>query len=426
MLADYGAEIIKVESAARPEIGRVTIFANNDPGDRYWEKGGFYAEASRNKLGVSIDLSKPDGRRLFLDLVKISDVVLENFTPRVMENFGLTYEELRKIQPDLIMFSSTGFGHDGPWRNYRAYGFSLEPTTGITFATGYPDTPPIRSIISYTDTPATYAGTFAVLAALEYRAETGKGQWIDLSQYEVGVSFVAEAAIDYQITGREEGRRANRDSTMAPHNVYRCQGNDQWLAIAVRNDSDWKVLCGVAGDPRLEDDSLYGTFESRKQRESEIDSILADWAANRDPKEAAAMLQSVGVPASLVQDSREMYFDPQLVDREFFSKVRHPDDVPGLGTRLYPGAPWVLNDGRPPIRKPAPTLGQHNREVLTGFLGIGDEELERLSGADVLGTIPHGVKKANFGQFAALPELQQTGVIRDYDPDFRERLHIDE
>lgn len=421
MLADYGAEVIKIESTVRPELGRVTVFLDSSPGARYWEKGGYYTEINRNKTGVSLDLSKPESRDVFLELVRVSDVLLENFTPRVMENFGLSYSSLVKVCPDLIMVSATGFGHSGPWRNYRAYGFTLEPATGLSHFTGYEDEVPVKSGITYTDTPAAYSATLAVTAALEYRERTGIGQWIDLSQYEVGAAFAAEGILDFQESGEPGGRRGNRDKLYAPQGVYRCQGDDQWLAISVRSDAEWTALCTVIDRPDLAADPRYSTSFERKQREREIDRALDSWAASRDAKEASRRLQAARVPAGLVLDSRELTLDPHLNERGFFTKVRHTEEIPELGTRTHPGPPWMLNGERPDGGNAAPTLGEHTAQVFRNLLGMPESALQSLADAGLTGTVPAGARNIHQGK-TTIEDLKRIGEIRDYDLDYQEKL----
>lgn len=218
-LAELGAEVIKIESAAR--IDNIRLLGppvDNRVLDKPWETTGRFHDANRNKYGITLDFTKPKGKEVFKALVKISDVVVENFTADVMTRLGLDYESLSMIKPDIIMLSATGYGHSGPWRSYRAMGQSLEPAFGLAHLTGYPNEPPMRCGMTYSDWTAARAGTLAILIALEYRRRTGKGQWIDLSQYEVGVSLIGEALMDYAMNGRVQTRMGNRSEYgMAPH-----------------------------------------------------------------------------------------------------------------------------------------------------------------------------------------------------------------
>ena len=215
LLADMGAEVIKLESHNRLDTVRVGPLPDNIVPERYWDASCWYQATNPNKMGITLDLNTEDGIRLVKELVKISQVVVENFAPRVMANLGLDYPRLREVKPDIIMLSSTGYGHSGPWRDYVVYGWALEPMT-ISHLTGYADAGPFATPVPYTDMPATLYGAFSVLSALEYHRRTGKGQWIDLSQYEVGVAAVGEAVLDCTMNGRIQTRMGNRHPTMAP------------------------------------------------------------------------------------------------------------------------------------------------------------------------------------------------------------------
>ncbi|MBI3954150.1 MAG: CoA transferase, partial [Chloroflexi bacterium] len=245
LMADLGAEVIKVESITRLDDARPAYYADNDPSGDYWEKGTQYLGANSNKHHLTLNLSTPQGVRLFKELVSVSDVVAENYTPRVMKGFGLDYEALRKLRPDLVMVSSTGFGHAGPWRNYSAFGWGLEPMV-ISHLTGRPDRAPLNSAIPIPDMAGALHGAFAIMAALQHQRRTGQGQWVDISQYEIGVHYIARALMDYTLNGRVQDRMGNRHVTMCPHNAYPCRGDDMWIAIAVAPAGEGVV--GAHGD----------------------------------------------------------------------------------------------------------------------------------------------------------------------------------
>jgi len=297
LLADFGAEVVKVESCSRLDTSRTGAYPYNRLGPRYWDEPSWYQASNPNKLGVTLDLGRPRGAELFRELVKISDVVAENFSPRVMANFGLDYAALRDVKPDIIMLSSTGFGHSGPWQNYIAYGWGLEQMSGVSHLTGYADGPPMRSPVAYTDLPSALLGATAIMAALEYRRTTGKGQWIDLSQYEVGVSTVADALMDYIANGRVQVRAGNDHPCYAPHGAYPCRGNDKWIAIAVRDDAEWRRLVEAMGDPEWAREERFADSLSRWHNRGELDRGLGAWTATQDNQELTALLQQNGVPA---------------------------------------------------------------------------------------------------------------------------------
>ncbi|MDP6403474.1 MAG: CoA transferase, partial [SAR202 cluster bacterium] len=242
LLADMGAQVVHIESSDRLDMYRtITLYRNNADGE-YWNRGGNWYEQNRNKLGLTLDLNKQEGLALLKELISVSDVFLENFTPRVMKKFGLEYDDLRRIRPDIIMVSSTGYGHTGPWANLGAIGFATEAASGLAHMTGYKDGPPLLPEVPYADYAAAEHTAFAIMAALIHRAQTGEGQFIDVSQSETLTVTVPEALMDYTVNGRIEERTGNQDPAMAPHGFYPCRGDDSWIAIAVASDDQWRAL----------------------------------------------------------------------------------------------------------------------------------------------------------------------------------------
>ena len=239
MMADMGAQVIRLESTLRMESYRGDSLYRNDISGEFWNRGGNFYEQNRNKLGITLDLSKPQGLGLLKELVAISDVFAENFTPRVIRNFQLEYEDLRKIKPDIIMVSSTGYGFTGPWANFGATGPATEGASGLAYMTGYAGGPPVLPEIPYTDYTAGEQTVFAVMAALVHRLNTGQGQFIDVSQSQTASATVPEALLDFAVNGRTEPRMGNQDPAMAPHGCYPCRGDDRWIAIAVADDVQW-------------------------------------------------------------------------------------------------------------------------------------------------------------------------------------------
>lgn len=264
-LADLGAEVIKVKACQFKFMDTTRTlngpYPHNDPGQLYWERGGTFHTLNRGKRSLTLDLRSEAGRSVLKELIQVSDMVLENFTPRVMRGLGLDYPSLKALKPDLIMVSNTGYGHSGPWSSYGAMASALEPTHGTGALMGYlePDADghlapgPIPNKIgnSYTDFLATWTALAAVLASLLYRARTGRGMWIDLAVYQVGVSFVGDGLLDFAFNGCRTRRLGNRQEYLSPHGCYPCRGKDQWVALAVRNDSDWQALCQVLHSPAL-------------------------------------------------------------------------------------------------------------------------------------------------------------------------------
>jgi crotonobetainyl-CoA:carnitine CoA-transferase CaiB-like acyl-CoA transferase len=425
LLADLGADVIKVESCVRPDVSRVWPFPNNQPGDEFWNRGAIFNEPNRNKRAITLDLRTAAGVEIFKRLVATADVLCENYTPRVMAQFGCDYGSLVAVKPDLIMVSSTGFGHSGPWTNYTAWGFTVEPTAGISHFVGNPDGPPLRTGIAYVDMPAAAIAAYAVLAALRHRRRTGRGQWIDLSQYEVGVGFIGQAVLAAS-AGRDPGTRSgNRHRAHAPQGVYRCEGSDRWLALTVRSDADFAALCRCIDRPDLVDDERFVTAEARRRHGEALDVIIAAWSAQASAEERAEALLQAGVPAAVAMTNRDLLLDPHLRERGFFELATHLPETGDLGTRPYPGMAVRVSDSYGGIRRAAPVLGQDNDEVL-GDLGVEAEKRAELEQEGVIGRQPAAGRMPAAGQrVVEYPQLVESGLVEEYDPDFAIRLGLE-
>ncbi|MDO8674250.1 MAG: CoA transferase, partial [Dehalococcoidia bacterium] len=278
ILSDFGAEVIRVETPSRPHRTRNANYPDGRPEDYlYWEQGGGHHDIQRNKLGVAVEIAKPLGREVFKKLVAISDVVMENSPSGTMKKFGLDYPRLREVNPGIIMLSTTGYGHGGPYTKHRAYGINIEPMSGMTSMMGYDE--PHSGTIPYPDQIAVYHGAVAVLAALRQRRRTGKGQWIDLSMCAAALSTMGEAAIDYSMNRRLRRPMGNRDDVMAPHGCYRCQGPDNWVAIAVNGDEQWKSFCIEMGNPTWCSQERFATVEGRRAHLEGLDEFIGEWTA---------------------------------------------------------------------------------------------------------------------------------------------------
>ena len=423
-LADMGADVIKVESLQRPEVGRGITHPEGKPGAKAWETGGFYQEANRNKSGITLNLDTPEGRTVLSKLVADCDVVVENYAPRVMSNWGIDYEWLRRFRDDVIYLSSSGFGQTGPWREYKAYGMTLAPTAGLSHFTGYADSAPIKNVISYTDSPAAMMNAFAIMCAIEYRSAAGKGQRIDSSQYEIGVSLLAEGLIAAQVRPESTGRNGNQDPIFAPHNVYPCGGEaGGWIAIVVHDDFEWSRLCAVLGMADRDQDPRFLTVGQRWQNREDLDELVASHTVAFERLDLQRRLQAKGVSAGAVNDVRDLFFDPQLRATAFFERVEHSDSVPEFGARVYPGAMWSTSRfGRPRLRCPAPTLGQHNESVLSSLAGITTAELEELEAENIIGSEPT-LSRAMNERYLTIPEMMDRGMVVASDPDYQSQLH---
>jgi crotonobetainyl-CoA:carnitine CoA-transferase CaiB-like acyl-CoA transferase len=381
MLGDMGAEIIKIEAIQRLDGWRGGAGLSES---RAYERGPNWNGLNRNKLGLTLDLKDADGRAVFERLVTVADVVVENYTPRVMEDFGLPYATLRAINPAIIMISLSGFGSTGPWRDFPAFAFPTEEMSGFSQLTGYPGGPPMLIGHPVTDALAGMFGTFAVLVALEQCRRTGRGQHLDCSQVEALTGLVGDELFEYTMNHRMPPRLGNRHRWMAPHGVYRCRGEDAWVAIAVGSDDEWRSLCAAIERPDLASDPRFATMPERHRHQEELTAPIEQWTRTRDHHEVMHILQAHGVAAGPVLMPSELLSDPHLADRGFFEVL----DRAEVGAHPYPGPAFKLSKTPGRLRRPAPLLGEHNHDVLGGLLGLSDDELSRLARRNVIGTAP--------------------------------------
>lgn len=416
-LAAYGAEVIKVESAVRPDSSRGSPQPGSEVGDQPWNNGGMYHEANRNKLGISLDLNTDRGKELFKELVSVSDVVAQNFPPRVMRNFGLDYLELRKIKPDIIVLDSTAYGSSGPWENYIGYGSSLQAVTGLTYVTGYEDSGPVQGGILFNDTLGALNATYAILLALAHRERTGQGQWIDLSQYEAGVAHLGEAFMEYEMNGVAPTRRGNSHPDHAPYGLYPCAGDDGWLSITVTSDAEWANFVRAVGEAWASNRD-WETAESRLSQRKSLDEAIGRWTSDKDKHEVMHLLQSGGVACGAVYNTRDIATDAHHADRGFFEISQHPEPV---GPRPHSAPLFGLTGvDRPPDRL-APRFGEANRKVFQELLGRTDQEYDELMDQQVISDVP-----ANPGVTQPPdPEgLLRMGFLAERDLEYKSRLGI--
>lgn len=383
-MGDLGAEVIKVEHVQRPAT-RALWYPGNEPGKRPYNRAGYFNNLNRSKLDVSLDLSSDRGRELFLDLVEIADVVVENNSARVMPNLGLSWETLSARNPRLVMASISGFGASGPERDYVAYGANIEASSGLAAVTGYhDDDTPYRANTFYADPITGNYATIAVLAALRARQSSGRGQWLDLSLNECAASFFGDAFVEHQRTGELPPRRGNRHPVDAPQGAYQTVGDDDWLVLTVRDDQEWSALCTAlsradwAADPRL------ATADGRREHHEELDGGIGAWAAELDHREAAAHLQAAGVPAAPVLANYELLTDPHLHQRQFYISIDHPE----AGVLPFAGMPWKFSRTPGRVTRPAPRFAEHNDYVLGELLGLDQESIEELERSEIAGREP--------------------------------------
>jgi benzylsuccinate CoA-transferase BbsF subunit len=373
LLAMLGAQIIKVESEGRTDIMRRAVvwplFAPR-PLEIPQNQGMSFNSINMNKLGVTVNLERIEGIDLVKRLVSISDIVMENMRAGAMERMGLGYENLRQVNPKLIMLSSSARGATGPESEYAGYATVHHAVGGVSYITGYPDGPPSTTLGDVDLMNATGAA-FAVIAALHYRAETGKGQYIDYSQCEGVSSLIGEVLLDYEMNGRSPGRRGNADELIAPHNVYQCWGVDRWVAIVAETDEEFAALAEVTGQPELAADPRFADPASRKKNEAELDRIISEWTRARDL--VADTLAKPGIAAAPSRDAEDLFHDPHLRARDTFVEIDHPE----LGPREFVGPPWKLSACKVEAQH-APLLGEHNDYVFRELLGMGEAEVARL------------------------------------------------
>ena len=417
-MADMGAQVIRLESVQRLESYRTDSLYHNDVDGEFWNRGANFYEQNRNKLGLTLDLSRDEGREVLRDLIAVADVFAENFTPRVIKNFGLEYEDLRKIRPDIIMVSSTGYGFDGPWANFGATGPATEGAAGLAYITGYRGGGPVMSEIPFTDYTAGEHTVAAVMLALMHRLNTGRGQFIDVSQTQTCSATIPEALLDWTVNGRISERIGNEDPAMSPHGCYPCAGDDRWIAIAVDSDEAWLGLSRVMGRPDWAVDDRYSDALGRIRHRAELDKMLAFETRNHDNHELMERLQGEGVAAGAVVDSEDLLFNEHLKERRFYEVVEH-HEATAMPPLPYAGRPWKLSDTPAVPPQPAPIMGQHNRDILAGLLGRTDDEIAALEEAQIIGfspLSPRGVRRPS------LDEQVRQGRMQRYDTDYAERV----
>ena len=343
-LGEHGAEVIRVESVARPDGFRVHYppFKDDRPG---LDRSGTFALFNNDVLSVTLNLKDSRGVDLAKQLVARADIVIENFAPGVMKRLGLDYQALREVNKKIIMLSSCNQGQTGPRSSQRGFGSQLTSLSGFTDLTGYtPAEPPMLLYGPYIDFIAVGFGLIAVLSALDFRRRTGKGQHIDLSQYEAGLQFVTPALLEYQVNGGLMSPQGNRDPHAAPHGVYPCKGNDAWCVISVFTDQQWRALCEVAGHPEWATDPRFESLEARKENEDELDQAIGVWTSHLTPLQAMEKLQGHGVPSGRVQSIGELFSCPQLQHRRQWRSLQHRE----FKQYEYQAPPYILMESPAP------------------------------------------------------------------------------
>ncbi|MEJ2109763.1 MAG: CoA transferase, partial [Acidobacteriota bacterium] len=322
ILAELGADIIKIESMQRADVfTRANVYPENAPGNDPWNRGCLFHSLNAGKRGISLNLGTEKGREIFKRLAKKSDAVIENFSPRVMENWGLNYEQIKKVNPRIIMASISGLGHYGPLRDYYMYVPGMEGMSGIAHNTGYPDEPPLLSGSAYGDWVAGANAAMALMTALFHSKATGKGQYVDISGREAAICHIADIVMDYAINKRDRMRMGNKHFRFAPHGCYRCIGDDDWIAIGIETDSQWKRFVRVLGERELLENESFASAQGRLDHQSELDGIIEKWTGHRDKFEIMETLQKMRIPAGAVLNMKEINLNAHLKKRGFFQIV---------------------------------------------------------------------------------------------------------
>jgi benzylsuccinate CoA-transferase BbsF subunit len=375
-LADFGAQVIRIESRTHLDSFRFAPpFVEDTPGI---ERSGQFLNLNTSKAHVTLNLNHLQGRELARRLIAQADIVAENFTSRVMEKWCLTYKDLQQVKPDLVMISLSMEGRTGPHRDVLGFGTVLQAGAGLAYVTGWPDRPPAIPGVAYTDWTTPFFGLVALLAALDYRRRTGQGQYIDVSNLEVGVNCLGTTILDYTVNGRIQRRAGNECMVgdlpgAAPHGVYRCQGVDRWCTITVGNEQEWQRFCDILGHPPWTQEARFATGLRRVQHRDALNVLVETWTAQYPAEDIMARLQAAGITAGVVQNAADLACDPQLLHRGQSIYVNHPQ----VGVQRY-DAPAFHLPASPAQLRSVPTLGQHNADVFKGLVGLSDAEYEAL------------------------------------------------
>jgi crotonobetainyl-CoA:carnitine CoA-transferase CaiB-like acyl-CoA transferase len=395
LMANMGAEVIKIEAIQRmdatrgpiapdPSRGVLLGLPGGVPGERPWNQGPYYHSTNTSKLSLTLDLSRPRGIEIFKELAKKSDIVLEGFAGGVMERMGLGYEVLKEVNPELIVVSAPGFGAGGPWSQYRCFGTVVWHVSAMSMLSGYPGGGPMQAGNTFPDPTVGCHIAGCVMAALIYRRRTGKGQFLDVAQVESTIGLTGPYLMDFIMNGRGPERVGNRHPVHAPHGCYPCEGEDNWVTIAVTTDQEWKALCSVMGNPELAEDQRFVDALNRRKNQDELDGIIMEWTVFQDQYDVMDSLQKAGLAAGAVLRVEQVHDNPQLKARGFYEEVDHPD----TGTHLYRNVGYRMSKTPGHVLRHPPYLGEHNEYVLGTILGMSGEEIEALEADQLVGKVP--------------------------------------
>ena len=370
ILADFGAEVIKVQSQKTSRVAESNLT-------------GYFNAWNRNKRSITLDMSYPEAKKIVSRLVEKSDVVIENFSPRVMANWGLSYDKLREIKSTLIMVSLSAMGQTGPWRDFVGFGPTIQALSGLTYLTSFDKDSPLGVGYSYADKIVGLYAALAILSALEYRDRTGHGQYIDVSEYESMCTLLGPALMDVSVNRKEVLPPGNcpDDILAAPYGSYKCSGTDRWCVIAVFDEGEWEALCRMMGNPSWTREEKFSTLLKRKENSEKLDGLIEQWTAQHTPEEIVRHLQEAGVSAGVVQNGEDLARDFQLMAREYFIPLEHPT----LGRTISDSPPIRFEDHPKVNWKAAPLLGQDNRYVYMELLGFKEDDLSSYIERGIIG-----------------------------------------
>jgi len=386
MLAAMGAEVIHVESQHRPDLAR-TFDIQDVPTHIPEDRSPYFNQHNRKKKAISLDLSSEKGREIFLRMIPNVDCVINNFSRRVLPNWGFTYERLSAINPGIIMLGMPSHGATGPQADYVCFGEALEGATGLVAPRGYVQGEPLRSGAAYPDPAGGLVAASALLAGLAYRRRTGKGMNFDMSQRDCSIRLMGEAFLGYGMNGEEPSQLNNAHPHWAPHRAYRAAGDDQWLTVACANDEQWRALATAIGRPELATDPRFASGLARLHNREELDAILAAWAKDQDAPAAKLMLMRAGVPAGEVLTVGTATEDPHLQARDMYPMMDHPVIGPHFSFAMP--QKFIRTPTRPGGR--APLFSEHTHELVTELAGVGEQEYEELRAAEVIDAHPTGL-----------------------------------
>ena len=378
-LADLGAEVIKVESCKRFDWWRSWEATPEWVADNGAEKSPQYLSVNRNKLDITLDLEHPIGRELLLKLVVTANALVENYSGSVLPKLGLDYPNLVKANPELVMVSMPAFGSTGPWSEFRAYGSTVEHSSGLPHLVGDPDQPPTMQHVAFGDAVGGLNGTAAILTALWHQKQSGKGQFVDLSQVECLFPLAAHGVLNQSVTGQAPQRTGNAHPEFAPYGVYPCSGNDVWVVIEVTDENQWQALQDLI--PDLAD---FSDLTDRRHRRESLNTIIAQWTRKQSADMAMQTLQSQNITAAKLNNGHDLLHEPQLESRGYLQWLERDH----VGLQPNASAPFRTDSEPMPIRHPAPTLGQDNDYVLEEILGLSADEVSALERQGVIGTKP--------------------------------------